>query len=511
MKPKAAGTPLGLAFYVLALAASLHADGPPAVPAMARLFDNGRAFTTLQRRLPIRCLDLPGLLSLPTADQAQKLDRAAAAGFNSVSFEAPLFGPDSLAPKLGAVDDGKRQALGRLLDAFALRRLYAFPVLFPASAVDALGGTDPAHVTFFAGRNAVGWEAWALEALAKTPVKDGSVTACASVAGWILYRGPWPDGCPLPGRPAALTPSVEARLTAWAAWQVKVARRLGFRQELGLGLWAKRDLGVDAPADAADVASPAGSPAPVAPLSIVTFDPTALNQEGAALDALPPVPGDDAQKVDDSASIPAAPASPWDLEGLDWGQVDDLFQRLPTLSQLNFLEFTLNSEDWYRVGDRLAEAAGKADVPILWRQDWRKDSSYERQKHLAPPAPLAGLVGPWPDDDWPDAGNALWAPQDPPRASNAPFFVRAWTWEKGPTPVLLVQMSRPCDMTLRWAKKAPLNRSVTGAKAGKGPRVEQHFELEGLKPGDWFLMRLEAHSPTFGSAVVRTRWMQVPR
>jgi hypothetical protein len=215
--------------------------------------------------------------------------------------------------------------------------------------------------------------------------------------------------------------------------------------------------------------------------------------------------------VDDSASVPTAPASPWDLEGLDWERVDALFQSLPTYSQLNFLELTVDTEDWYRVGDRLAEAATKADVPILWRQDWRNASRYERNKRLAPPAPLAGLLGAWPDDDWPASGESLWAAHDAPSSDNAPFYVRAWAWEKGAAPVLVVQLSRPADLTLNWGRKAVTEQSLSGPKGAKHPKAEHRFTLSGLKPGDWFLMRLQADSPKFGSALVRARWMQVPR
>ena len=429
-----------------------------------------------------------------------------------MSFDAPLFGPDGLAPKLGQVDDAKRQALGRLLEACALRQLYALPLLYPSRAVDALGGTDPARTTFFAGRNALGWQAWALREASKLTVKGQPLTACATVAGWILYRGPWPDGAPLPQRPAPLTPSAEARLTGWAAWQVKLARKLGFKQELGLGLWAKQDLGAPRADPATDYQPAEGGAAPVAAPSTSTFDPAALTQQGASLDGLPPVPGADAEKVDDSATVPAAPASPWDLEGLDWDRVDALFQGLPTQTQLSFLELTLDTEDWYRVGDRLAEAATKAEVPVLWRQDWRNASRYERNKRLAPPAPLAGLVGAWPDEDWPTGGETLWAAHDAPNADNAPFYVRAWAWDKAQAaPALVVQMSRPCEMTLHWGRRAPLDQESEGAKAGKGPKVEHRFTLAGLKAGDWFLMRLQCESPKFGTALVRTRWMQVPR
>jgi len=502
---------LGLA---CCLAGGLRADAPPAVAGQERLFDNGRGFTTASQRLAIHCLDLPGLLALGQDEQAKVLDHAAAAGFNAVSFEAPLFGPQGLCPSLGSVDEARRQLLSRLLDGCALRQLWAFPVLYTPAAVDALVGTSTARSVFFAGRNALGWQAWALRQVGRVSCHGQGVTVSSTVGGWILYRGPWPDGAPVNDRPEPASPTAEARLRSWAAWQVQLARRLGFRQELGLDLWAKQDLGTPQEAAPPDDALNAGAgPAPVAALSPLTFSAEALTEQTAQLDVLPPVPGaEKSGDLDDSASVPAPPASPWDLEGLDWGLVEGLFQSLPLASQVDFLCLTLDSQDWYRVGDRLALAAQKAEVPILWRQDWRGASRYERGKHLAAAPPLSGLVGAWPSEDWPGMGEALWPPREQPSPANAPFYVRACRWEKDAHgPVLVVQLSRPAHLSLQWGSRLPLDQSVTDPKGHGRPQVEHRLRLGNAEPGTWILAKVVAQAPQYGECFLRTRWMKVPR
>jgi hypothetical protein len=317
-------------------------------------------------------------------------------------------------------------------------------------------------------------------------------------------------------RPSPATPTAEARLRTWAGVQVRLARKLGFSQDLGLDLYAKQDLGADTaqaqpPAD--DAASAAAEAAPVAALSTVSFSAQALTDQGSQLDVLPPVPGaEKTDGLDDSASVPAAPASPWDLEGLDWPLVEGLFQSLPLASQVDFLCLTLDSQDWYRVGDRLAAAAQTAEVPILWRQDWRGASPYERRKHLAPTAPVAGLLGPWPDDDWPAVGETLWPPREQPSPASAPFYVRACRWEKDAHgPVLVVQLSRPAAFNLQWGSRPPLDHSASDPKTRKRPQVEHRLRLGGAEPGAWILVRGAAEAPQYGECLLRTRWMRVPR
>jgi|GEM_PF-5439630 hypothetical protein len=498
----------------LSLAATLAADAPPAVAAQERLFDNGRGFTTATQRLALHCLDFPGLLALSADDQAKALDRAAAAGFNAVSFEAPLFGPQGLCPSLGTVNEAQRQQWSRLLEGCALRQLWAFPVLYTPSAVDGLIGAAAPRAVFFAGRNALGWQSWALRQASKVLVRGQGVTCTSTVGGWLLYRGAWPDGPPVNDRPEPSTPTAEARLRAWAAWQVRLARKLGYRQELGLDLVAKQDLGVAAQAQGDDAAALAtAGPAPVATLSSVSVSAEALADQSSQSDVLPPVPGTEkTEGLDDSGTVPAAPSSPWDLEGLDWTAVEGLFQSMPLGSQVDFLTLTLDSQDWYRVGDRLAAAAQKSEVPILWRQDWRGASPYERRKHLTAPAPLAGLAGPWPDDDWPAVGEAFWPPREQPSPSTAPFYVRACRWEKDAHGLaLVVQLSRPAQLTLRWGSHPPLEQDVSDHKGHGRPQVEHRLHLSGAEPGSWILVQATAQAPQYGECLLRTRWMRVPR
>lgn len=498
-------------FLILALALPLlarGADAPPPVPGMEPLFDNGRCFSLPASRLPLRCFDAPALLDLSDADRGQLLDKAAAAGFNSISFEAPLFGPRGLSKTLGKVDEPSRAALGRVLDDLGLRRLYAFPVLYPPSAVDGLIGTGTARANFFAGKNALGWQAWALREAARLNVRGRPLTATAVVGGWILYRGPWPGALPMAGSASTTAQAQDvARQRSWISWQVKLARRYGFRQELGLGYWPKADLA--GPSAQATPEPALTGPAPIAALGEVSFSPEALKQESKSLDVLPPVPGADAERVDDSGQVPAAPASPWDLEGVDWAQVDALFRSLPMASQLDFLELSLDTEDWYRVGERLAEAASKAEVPVIWRQDWRSASRYERGKRLGAPLPLAGLSGPWPEDDWPADGEALWPVKASLDPETAPFRLRSLKLAKEDGAVQLkLVLTRPGTLKVLYGQGLPLDKS---AVSDEKDQAEHELALEGLKPGAWFLMKVEAQSKRFGECLLRTRWMKAPQ
>ena len=497
----------------LAAAALLRAEAPPTAPGLELLGDNGRSFLTQAQRLPLRCYDAPGLLGLPADEQGHVLDRAAAAGFNSVTFEAPLFGPTGLASTLGKVAPEAAAQWTRLLEACALRQLYAFPVLYTPATVDALIGTGAARASFFGGKNALGWQAWALREAAKISVKGRPLNGTPAVGGWLLYRGPWPDGAPITGRPAPTTPTTEAYLRVWAGRQVQLARRLGFRQKLGLGLWARNDVGGAPLANAPNEVS-FGEAAPFASLSPVTLTVDASPERSQALDVLPPVPGADAVRVggafaEDSSAVPVAPANPWDLEGLDWDAVDAMLTGLPLASQLDFMELTLDTEDWYRVGDRLAEAAAKAEVPVLWRQDWRTASRYERNKRLAPPAPLAGLSGGWPEEDWPGDGETLWPVRNAPSPETAPFRFRSMKLEKESNKVVLVvELSRPAQLKAWFGNAFPLQASV----ATKGrEKAEQRLVLAGIAPGSAFLIKVQAESVRLGSCVVRTRWARAPK
>ena len=77
------------------------------------LRSNGNIFYRAEERLPLRCLDLTLLLAMDDKSQDALLDKAAAAGFNSVSFSAPLFGEGSFCEKLGTLNSGRISAFKR--------------------------------------------------------------------------------------------------------------------------------------------------------------------------------------------------------------------------------------------------------------------------------------------------------------------------------------------------------------------------------------------------------------
>jgi hypothetical protein len=497
----------------LLLATLLRAEAPPPVPGLEPLDDNGRSFQTQRQRVPLRVLDAPDLLSLSNSDQAALLDRAADAGFNTVSFEAPLVGPQGLSRDLGRVDPSAAAAWTRAFEALQFRRLYALPVLWTPASIDALVGTPTARAQFFGGKNALGWQAWALRQAAGLKVKGRPLNATPGVAGWILYRGAWPDAPPLPGRAVGVSNTAEARLRGWARWQVQVARRLGYQQRLGLGLWAKSDLGPSGPTLTEPDNSGSGG-APFAELSSPNLVVDTSPEHAKALDILPPVPGSDAELVgqlDDSANVKAPPANPWDLEGLDWEAVESLFSSFPLASQIDFLELTLDSEDWYRVSERLAEAAQTTEVPVLWRQDWRTASRYERNKRLAPPSPLAGLEGAWPADDWPPTGESLWSSREAPSPETAAFRMRsARVLKQGKGLVLSLQLNRPAAVIASYGPSLPLEKQ-SGTKPGERPKAEVVLPLPGIAPGSAFLLKVQALSPSHGAAILRTRWVRAPK
>jgi hypothetical protein len=504
---------------LLAAAIVPAADAPPAVVSMEGLGQNGRSFLTSKRRLELHCLDVPGLMAMGAAEQAALLDRAAAAGFNAVSFEAPLIGPGGFSPVLGKPDPASAELWQRTFEALALRRLYAFPVLWTPATMEALVGKSGDPERFFAGKNALGWQAWALRQALTVKVHGRDLGSAPSIGAWILYRGPWPDAPPLPGRNVTRTPSVELRLNAWARWQGMVARKAGLRQMLGLGLWAKDPL----PATRAprEVNDDVGASVPLAPLSAPDLKVDVSDERMQAMDALPPVPGADAEfvgELDDSDSLKPPPSNPWDLEGLDWSVVEAFFETAPIASQVDFLEFTLDTEDWYRVGERLADAAAKAEVPVLWRQDWRHASRYERTKRLTPPGTLAGLSGPWPPEEWPAPGESLWPPAPDFSPESAPFLFRSLKLvREGKRIVLVLELNRPATVTVHYGPQWPLSRARNSpaetklkSHAKARLRAEHRLALEGLEAGKPFLLRVNALSAGGAQAVLRTRWVRAP-
>jgi hypothetical protein len=497
---------LGLLLSVAGLAGAAPTDAPPTVAGPEALFDNGVAFCQRSRRTEIRCLDVPAMLSLGDAERARLLDRAAAVGFNAVSFEAPLFGPRGLCRRFGSVDPDAAAAFTRTLEACDLRRIYAFPVLFNQSCVDALASTATAstRTRFFNDTRALGWEYWALGQAAGLKVLGRPLAQSAAVGGWLLYRGPWPGGAPLAGGAAAADNEEYARLRNWSLWAVRAARKAGYRQELGMGLWIQGDLGPGPAPNPVFAAGSGTSGPPLAPLAEVSFAPEDLSRQASELDVLPPVPGADAEKVPGLADADGAGRVPG---GLDWDAVEALVGKMPVSGQFGFLEVTLDAQDWYLVGGRLGQAADKAEVPVLWRQDWRTPPHDERLKRLSAPQGLAGLEGPWPDDDWPLDGTSIW-PSDSEEESSAPFRIGSARLgvSKG-KPVLEVLLTRPAVLTADFGGAIPLKHHFRSRK----PSILHKVPLEGLPKGKAFLVRLRADSPRFGTCKLATRWMWAPK
>jgi hypothetical protein len=71
---------------------------------------------------------------------------------------------------------------------------------------------------------------------------------------------------------------------------------------------------------------------------------------------------------------------------------------------------------------------------------------------------------------------------------------------------LQVQLTRPAALSVAWGKAAPLDQSADSDEAKSLHTVA----LPGLAKGAWFLLRLEAESPRFGSCLLRTRWVRAP-
>ena len=51
--------------------------------------------------------------------------------------------------------------------------------------------------------------------------------------------------------------------------------------------------------------------------------------------------------------------TPWDLEGVDWDSVGRAMKEIPIATGLDFMELTLDTEDWYRIGETLSCGRGQ--------------------------------------------------------------------------------------------------------------------------------------------------------
>lgn len=465
------------------------------------LKSNGAIFYRADERLPLRCLDAPALLGLPAAEQEALLDKAAAAGFNSVSFAAPAYGPSGFCKKLGAMDAERLGAFQALLGRMDARQLYAFPVLWNSEAVDSFarigGGTDK----FLTGRTQIQWQTWILRELVKSG-GELSLSNTASVGAWILYRGPWP-GPRRRGADSADSVAAQpftAPVRGWLLWQLRALRQGGARQLSGAGFILKAELGEKAAAD-----DPATSPAePALPVAEIRQEETSVGSE-AAMDKLPPLPGQESAGRTNTAEA----LSPWDLEGVDWDSVGRALREVPVSTGIDFMELTLDTEDWYRVGDTMGEAAERGmQAPLVWRHDWRTASRYERQKRLAAPEGLAGLIGPWPDNDWPEPGEAIWPAQEKGKApKKALLFKYLEVLSEDGKPVLALHLNLPGEVELHWDRKWPASK----LSASKDPALVNKLALRGAKWGENVLFYAKARSKKWGSAALRSRWVKLAK
>ncbi len=465
------------------------------------LRSNGAAFHGDRDGLPLRCLEEAGLLERSAQEQDALLDKASAAGFNAVSFDAALYGPKGFCVKLGVVDTVRLTSLRRLVESARIRHIYLFPVLWPetaAKAFIALSKSD--EEAFYTNKTSLQWQTWLLRQVAQAQGVGQPLTQSVAVGAWMLYRGPWrvqPVEAAGNSKAAQWAPSMRY----WAAWQVASARRAGFGQLLGMGFWPKQDLGTGVE-DATPVVISAV--APVAELS----GKDAAQKDPMALDGLPPVPG--VKEGEDDGGAPGAPlkaVTPWDLEGVDWDAMEAFFQALLPSTHLDLIELTQDSEDWHHLGERLAGLAQGVDAPVLWRHDWRQSSRYERQKRLEAPESMAGLVGPWPVDDWPDEDENIWPPAN--GKGVAALFIREVkpVFDQKGAPAVRVLLSRAATVELRWGTQWPPTRVIASADEG----IAQTLTLKGAKPGQDILVGLRARSDRFGRAAWATRWLRVPK
>jgi hypothetical protein len=481
---------------LLALALG-HASAAP----LERLRNNGALFVRGEDRMPLRCLESAGLMDKDSASQDQELDRAAAAGFNSVSFEAPMMGSGGFCQKLGALDSSRVAAFKALLAKMEGKRLYAFPVLWNASSIAAFEKVGGGEAKFFRGKIQNQWQSWLLRELLRGQGSELSLSSTAAVGGWILYRGPWPG----PKRrgeelsDAGGAQAFTAPLRSWLLVQLRSLRQGGALQMAGADLLLKGDLGAQVSVEDPSLSPSAGT----VPVAELRQQETSLDTSDA-MDTLPPLPGQ--EKVTGEAV--AGPAlTPWDLEGVDWDSVARALREIPVSTGLDFMQLTLDTQDWYRVGDAMATASEKdRQAPFVWRHDWRDASRYERQKRLEPPEGLAGLMGPWPDNDWPDSGESIWPSEGKSDSlSRALAFKYMEVLSKEGKPVLALHLNKPSQVFLTWGKLWP----PTKASASTDPALVHELVLKGAHFGDNILFYAVARSKRWGGASLRCRWLKL--
>lgn len=318
---------------------------------------NGALFSSGGQRLPLRCLELKNLLSLDTGLQEQMLDKAAAAGFNSVGFDAPVFGPGSFCEKLGTLNTAKVEAFKALLARLEARRLYALPLFWNQESVEAFARMGGGPEKFYSGRVQLQWQSWLIKSVAKESGLGG-VSPTARLAGALIWRGAWPGPKKrgIEAKDASGAQAFTAPLRAWLLWQLRAFRQAGAFQLSGAGLILKAEIG-----DKPQPDDPSLLASGELPLGAMHEGETQLG-DLAELDKLPPLPG--AARV--TGETEHEDLSVWDLEGLDWDSIGKAMDEIPVSTGLDFMELTLDTEDWYRVGEVMGGMAESSmQVPLL--------------------------------------------------------------------------------------------------------------------------------------------------
>jgi len=470
--------------------------------AMLPLRQNGAEFIIRDKRFLLHSLDRPDLLALSSGNASKVLARASAAGFNAVSFDAPLFGPQGLVGTRGKIQPKILRRLKRLLVLAEQEKIYLFPVLWNPQSVQALvkavGGNQR---YFWAYKRHMQWQAWLLEQLA---VKAG-FAGNNSVGGLLLYRGGWPGPYP----DGAVTTKKKKMhfvkvLAKWSAWQVRVANKTGLVQPKGLGFWFVEDLPLERKSldyDEGDLRVDGDASAPLPELLGEGEQPALIDT--SQLDILPPVPGE--EKIVDKEGKPVYAAASTQIE---WNAFVEAYRGIPLGSWLDFMEVTFDTGDWHRVARKFSGVSrDELEVPLLWRHDWRVSSGYERGKRLDAKG-LAGLSGPWPQNAWPKNYERIWPRpvMDPASAKNRALAFKELSLKKsGGEWELTCRMNRPAVVKVSWGGGLPLEN-----KAARMDKALIHrLKLKGVRQGDKLMLTVRADSDRWGRAVVRTRWIQV--
>ena len=134
-------------------------------------------------------------------------------------------------------------------------------------------------------------------------------------------------------------------------------------------------------------------------------------------------------------------------------------------------------------------------------------SRYERQKHLEAPEGLAGLMGPWPEADWPESGESIWPVEGPPTASSKPLLFKYLEIQKDDdgAPALGLHLNRPAEIDLTWGKAWPLSRHAASHDAA----LVHVLPLKGAHFGQNILFSARASSSKWGGAVLKSRWLNL--